>query len=58
MNVSCLLDTIRQVRGNFPDLPIAVGGQAFRWGGAEQLALFEKVQHVASLAQLEEMIRV
>lgn len=57
MNFSSLLDTIRQVRGPFPALPIAVGGQAFRWGGAEQLASFEKVQQVASLARLEEMIR-
>ncbi len=57
MNFPGLLDTIRQVRGACPALPIAVGGQAFRWGGSEQLEAFDKVQLVASLAQLEEMIR-
>ena len=57
MNMSALLTTISQVRGPFPALPIAVGGQAFRWGGTEQLARFEGVQHVASLTRLEEMIR-
>jgi len=57
MNLSTLLATIRQVRASCQTLPIAVGGQAFRWGGTDQLAQFEGVRHIASLTMLEEMIR-
>jgi len=57
MAFSDLLATIRQVRGPFPDLPIAVGGQAFRWGGAEQLEPFAGVHYVSSLTGLEELIK-
>lgn len=56
MAFSDLLATIRQVRGQFPDLPIAVGGQAFRWGGIEQLDSFGNVHYVSSLTRLEELI--
>jgi MerR family transcriptional regulator, light-induced transcriptional regulator len=55
--LSTLLATIHQVRGPFPALPIAVGGQAFRWGGTDQLTQFSGVQYVVSLTRLEEMIR-
>lgn len=58
LNFSSLLETIHQVRVVCPTLPIAVGGQAFRWGGSDRLAQLEGVQHVASLGQLEEMIRL
>ena len=57
MAFSELLATIRQVRGPFPDLPIAVGGQAFRWGGVEQLDSFGNVHYVSSLTRLEELIK-
>lgn len=57
MAFSNLLATIRQVQGQFPDLPIAVGGQAFRWGGVEQLEAFAGVHYVSSLTRLEELIK-
>ena len=57
MAFSDLLATIRQVRGPFPDLPIAVGGQAFRWGGIEHLEQFSGVHYVSSLTRLEELIK-
>lgn len=57
MGMNELLAAIRQVRGMFPDLPIAVGGQAFRWGGVEQLEPFPNVHYVSSLNRLEELIR-
>ncbi len=51
------MSTIGKVRDRFPELPIAVGGQAFRWGGTERLSRFEGVRHVSSLNQLEELIK-
>jgi len=57
MNFSSLLETVSRIKGQFPELPVAVGGQAFRWGGTERLAAFDGVRHISSLAGLEEMIR-
>ena len=57
MNLSSLLQTIAQVREKYSDIPIAVGGKAFRGGWAEKLSEFQGVRHGASLSGLEEMIR-
>lgn len=50
-----LLDTISKVRKHFSKLPIAVGGQAFLWGGKEELMAYNHVSYVSSLDQLEAM---
>jgi hypothetical protein len=41
------------IRSAFPDLPILVGGQAFRWGGRERVETIAGVRFLASLADLE-----
>lgn len=57
MNLNHLIETIAKVRNSFSELPIAVGGQAFHWGGTEQVARHHNVHYVASLDQLEQMIQ-
>ncbi|MBL0177125.1 MAG: cobalamin-dependent protein [Ignavibacteria bacterium] len=39
-----------------PDIPILVGGQAFRWGGRERLERTEGVRCLTSLRELERWI--
>ena len=57
MGLATLLNLLRQIQERFPDLPIAVGGQAFRWGGPELLQPFSNVRYVSSLTQLESLVR-
>ena len=52
-NLPSLLAAIDAVRGAWPDLPVIVGGQAFRWGGGGQLSRREGVTLVGSVAGLE-----
>ncbi len=55
-NIPELIKTIEGVQRQNPDLPIIVGGQAFRWGGEEIMDQFPNVQLVSSLERLELMI--
>ena len=57
MNLRHLIETVTKIRNSFSELPIAVGGQAFNWGGAEQVTRHYNVNHVASLDQLERLIQ-
>jgi len=52
-NLPSLLTALDAVRGSFPDLPVIVGGQAFRWGGARRLSRYDQVNLVESVEQLE-----
>jgi len=52
-NLPSLLAAIDAVRGSWPKLPLIVGGQAFRWGGAGQLGRYERVTLVRSIDELE-----
>lgn len=56
MGMAALLTLLSQTQKHMPDLPVAVGGQAFRWGGAEFLQPFSGVHYVSSLSQLEGLI--
>lgn len=49
-NLPELKNTIAIIRQHFPDLPILVGGQAFRWGGTE---ITEQFSNVACLSGIE-----
>lgn len=55
-NLPALLETIPTVRAAFPQLPILVGGQAFRWGGVDAVTQFPHVAYIASVAELEERL--
>jgi len=53
-NLPALIKALDAVRVKYPDLPILVGGQAFRWGGTESLKQYRNVTYIASLDQLEQ----
>lgn len=55
-NMAPLLSMIEKIKVTFPDLNMIVGGQAFRWGGADLIQKFPYVTYVASLDDLEKMI--
>jgi methanogenic corrinoid protein MtbC1 len=56
-NMPGLVETIVEVRGNFPQLDIIVGGQAFRWGGDDAIQKSSNVTLVPSIEELEDLIR-
>jgi MerR family transcriptional regulator, light-induced transcriptional regulator len=56
-NLPSLLSTVAQVRLSFPELPLIVGGQAFRWGGIELLDGFSGVTLLDTIDQLEDLVR-
>ena len=55
-NLEALLHTAAAVRAEFPSVPMIVGGQAFRWGGAGRAEQIAGVRCVTSLADLESWI--
>jgi methanogenic corrinoid protein MtbC1 len=55
-NLPALLRALQAVRAAYPDLPILVGGQAFRWGGLAAVQAFPSVFHVPSLDELERLL--
>ncbi len=56
-NLPILEDLLIEVNGKYPNLPIIIGGQAFRKGGLEILKQFNKVTYKNNLIDLEEYIR-
>ena len=53
-----LITLLSRVRNEFADLPIIVGGQAFRWGGVEEVTAYPGVRYIGSIFELEQMIKV
>lgn len=53
-NLPALLKALDAVSGKYPDLPILVGGQAFRWGAAEALQPYPNASYIGSLDELEQ----
>ena len=53
-NLPSLLQALDAVRAEYPDLPILVGGQAFRWGGTGSLKQYSNVTYISSLDVLEQ----
>ncbi len=56
LNLPILLAAIDAVTQKYPNLPILVGGQAFRWGGIEALRAYPKVCYAASIEELEQRL--
>ena len=52
-NLPALLKALDAVSGKYPDLPILVGGQAFRWGAEAALKPYPQASYIASLDELE-----
>jgi methanogenic corrinoid protein MtbC1 len=56
-NLDSLCRLLEMVRGSFRDLPVLVGGQAFRWGGRDRVETYPAVTLVPTLEGLESFIR-
>lgn len=55
-NLDNLCNVVVMVRATFRELPILVGGQAFRWGGTETVSRYSGVTYISSLRDLENTI--
>lgn len=56
-NIHELKNTLSQIRKHFPDTPILLGGQAFRWGGHEIADQYHNVTIISSIPHLNEFIQ-
>lgn len=56
-NMQSLWNTVEKLRQEFPQIPILVGGQAFRWGGREIASEFKQVKYAGTLKELEGKIQ-
>ena len=53
----CIRDRLKAldaVSGKYPELPILVGGQAFRWGAEAALKPYPNATYIATLDALEQ----
>ncbi len=55
-NLPALQNTIEKIRRHLPDLPIMVGGQAFRWGGTEITEQFNHITYLSGIETLQNFI--
>ncbi|SDB43078.1 Methanogenic corrinoid protein MtbC1 [Desulfonatronum thiosulfatophilum] len=55
-NMSSLHAIVDRIRTDFPDLPVIVGGQAFRWQGMDIERQHDRVELVSSLTHLQDYI--
>lgn len=55
-NLPSLLRALDEVSAKYPDLPILVGGQAFRWGAQAALQPYPNAKYIASLDELEQSL--
>ncbi|MFP4469234.1 MAG: B12-binding domain-containing protein [Bacteroidales bacterium] len=56
-NLPELVKMMQEIRKHFNDVPIWVGGQAFRWGGKETVENFPGTLFIDSLQKLEHQLR-
>ena len=52
-SLDSLIRSATEIRSTFPDVPILVGGQAFRWGGRERIEHLPGVSCMMTLSELE-----
>lgn len=55
-NLASLKREIESIRSNFNHLDIFVGGQAFRWGGADIVKQYSATEYIPTLDALEKYI--
>jgi len=55
-NLPELKNTIAKIRHHFPNLPVMVGGQAFRWGGTEIIQEFSNIAYLSGAEDLRKFI--
>jgi methanogenic corrinoid protein MtbC1 len=51
-----LKNAVAKIRQRFPDMPVMVGGQAFRWGGTEIIREFSNVDYLSGIEDLRKFI--
>jgi MerR family transcriptional regulator, light-induced transcriptional regulator len=56
-NLPELKNTVAKIRQDFPDLPVLVGGQAFRWGGSEITEQFSNVSYLSGVETLSKYFK-
>ncbi len=54
-NMNILLDSYSKIRNKYPNLPIIIGGQAFRFGGSNLIS-GEKTFYIKSITDLKKLI--
>lgn len=52
-----LITLLERIRNEFTALPVIVGGQAFRWGGVDQVTAYSGVRHIGSIFELELLVQ-
>ncbi len=55
-NFPVLKDSVEKIRNSFSSLDIFIGGQAFRYGGIDEISKWPNVQYIPSLSRLEEIL--
>lgn len=55
-NIAELISALEKVKHNFPHIPVIVGGQAFRWGGADIVKKYDNVHLLNSVVNLENFL--
>jgi methanogenic corrinoid protein MtbC1 len=55
-SLPALMEALDAITAAHPDLPVLVGGQAFRWAGLPAAAAYPNVSLVASLDELEQRL--
>ncbi len=55
-NLPVMKKTLAEIRNHFQELPIMVGGQAFRWGNLEILQEFDNVIYLSGVETLSKFI--
>ncbi|MGD8835559.1 MAG: cobalamin-dependent protein [Desulfobacteraceae bacterium] len=57
-NMACLKKELEAIRSNFTHLDILVGGQAFRWGGIDEIKKYAGIEYIPSIDELEKSIGI
>ena len=56
-HLETLIRTLASIRLGFPNTPVWVGGQAFRWGGTERVQEIQGAVVLSNLAEMETLLR-
>ena len=56
-NIDNLKCAIEAVRGDFPNINLFIGGQAFRWGGIDTIKRYSGTEYIPTLDDLEKTIK-
>jgi len=55
-HVPRLISLLHDVRSTYPELPVWIGGQAFRHGGRDEIESFPNVKLITGMDELERLL--